>query len=253
MKSFILFFIVACSGLHAAVISLHDFRDITNDPDTLDLQNHSAAVTGISSVSDLTLGSGFSLAPDTGDRVHTSNGSPPGDAVGNVSFSTATIKGGGASDFIMLASGSTTSVNNEATVVTNQSYVGFTFDISSGYEVDLTSFFVRIGTNNSNTSLPKISMVHINGVKVDSTLTAVIDNKQSFTHSFNLSGAPTLSAGTVDVKYYIWAPGTTSSSRNVQYDDLTLNGTVAVIPEPSSLILVGFACGFLGCLRRRKR
>jgi hypothetical protein len=49
---------------------------------------------------------------------------------------------------------------------------------------------------------------------------------------------------------YIITPGT---GQSVEFDNIFLNGTVAPIPEPSSLALAGLAAAGWVVARRRKR
>lgn len=51
----------------------------------------------------------------------------------------------------------------------------------------------------------------------------------------------------VEFRFYVYAPETTNS---LEFDDITLNGTV--IPEPSSLVLLGLAALSMIVLHRRK-
>gem|GEM_PF-5253005 len=236
----------------AAILSLHDFRNLGNDPEVVDLSNHADSLTGISSVSDFVLGSGFDLAADMGDRVHSANGSPPAAAQGKASFSTSSIKGGGSSGFLMLASGSTYTGSSEAAAVSSNSYLGFTFSVDPGFQLQLDDFYLQVGANNSAAGLPRNSMIYINNAKVGSTYSSSVGNNMFDANTFDLSTAATLGPGNVDVKIYIWGNSTTSASRNTQYDNFTLNGTLSSIPEPSSFLLLGMAL-FGGMLMLRRR
>jgi hypothetical protein len=138
-------------------------------------------------------------------------------------------------------------------------YIGFTIAPDSGYEITLTS--LQFAMNGSNTAPAQGRW----GYRIGSG---------SFnTFDFTLASATPTSLTTWDfvdfttsqtVEFRFWAFGTTSINggtsgaggtvriANIAGNDLVLNGSVALIPEPSTYALIGLGLAALFFLRRRK-
>jgi len=138
---------------------------------------------------------------------------------------------------------------NESSVRAN---VFFTFTVSpnAGMELDLSSltfnvaqgggtastrdYEVRSSVDNFATSLTNIVLIPT----VRPTFTPV---------SVTLSAAPFQNlTAPVTFQVHFFTPGV---SQNVDFDDITLNGTVSAVPEPHGLAMLSAACAWM--LRRR--
>jgi hypothetical protein len=152
---------------------------------------------------------------------------------------------------------STNSAFNDA-----DDYVSFSLQASSGFEATFTS--LNFVVNGSNTA-PNTGRW---GYKIGAGSFTLQD---PFTLTFALPGsavtwdfADFTTTETVEFRWWVYgatsingiASATTGSARigNIAGNDLVLNGSVALVPEPSSLALVGLAgVGFAGYVLRRRR
>jgi hypothetical protein len=138
-------------------------------------------------------------------------------------------------------------------------YISFTISPDAGYEITLTS--LQFAMNGSNTAPAQGRWGYRIGTGSFNTF------------DFTLANATPTSLTTWDfadfttsqtVEFRFWAFGTTSISggtsaaggtvriANITGNDLVLNGSVALIPEPSTYALIGLGLAALVFLRRRK-
>ncbi len=128
-------------------------------------------------------------------------------------------------------------------------YLEWTLTPVGGYEIDLDSFSLDVGTSNSrffyyylSSSIDGYNTVigSVGGVEVGSA-----------TVNVSLSGAQFQDLTTATT-FRLWTWGNQSGSSGSAWalDDLTINGTAAPIPEPGSLGLLAFAS--IGLLRRQR-
>lgn len=221
---------VAMSHSHAAVIAEYDFNTDLN-ASTADANITAGAVTSGAGIS----GSGRS------------------------SFSNSLFAQTGATSTASIRVG---------TAIANDDYFSVTMGADSGYYMDLDSITLDYGyTNNSGSFGVKDLKAYIFS-SVDGFVDAgdILGSEVIQTTVDNNSlqypgGSPGL---TVDLSAYsyVWSGGeiefriyladnTNSSAYVHRIDNVTLNGTVAVVPEPSSTALLGL--GGLAVLLRRKR
>jgi len=167
-----------------------------------------------------------------------------------------------------LASATSTTSISVGTAIAADDYFSVTVGANSGYYMDLDSITLDYGyTNNSGSFGAKDLKAYIFS-SVDGFVDAgdILGSEVIQTTVDNNSlqypgGSPSL---TVDLSAYsyVWSGGeiefriyladnTNSSAYVHRIDNVTLNGTVAVVPEPSSTALLGL--GGLAVLLRRKR
>ncbi|MGB2351812.1 MAG: PEP-CTERM sorting domain-containing protein [Akkermansiaceae bacterium] len=230
------FFTTAClamSHAHAAVIAEYDFNT------DLNASTEDANVTAGA----FTSGAGISGAGESG-RSGTTN------------------------SLFALASATSTTTLSVGDAISADDYFSVTIGVDSGYYMNLDSFTLDFGyTRNGALFGDKDLKAYIfssadgfvdaGDILGDLTNTATVSNN-SVQYP---GGSPNL---TVDLSTfdYVWSGGeiefriylsdTTNSNGYIhRIDNVTLNGTVAVVPEPSSTALLGL--GGLAVLLRRKR
>ena len=184
----------------------------------------------------------------------------------------AGISGSGRSSFsnslFALASATSTTIISVGTAIANDDYFSVTMGADSGYYMDLDSITLDYGyTNNAAPFGVKdlkayvfssfTGFVDASDILGDKFIqTTVADNSLQYP-----GGSPSL---TVDLSAYsyVWSGGeiefriyladTTSNNAYIhRIDNVTLNGVVAAVPEPSSTALLGL--GGLALMLRRKR
>ena len=154
-----------------------------------------------------------------------------------------------------------TTWNITATLSTNTNYISFTVAPAAGYQLTLTS--LDYAMNGSNTG-PGTDQW---GFSTDGGSTWTMESPfhvtyASVTSLSNWDFADVVATGSVELRF--WAYGLTSINggtsaangttriQNITGNDLILNGTVAAVPEPSTLSLIGLGVvGLLAFSRRR--
>lgn len=228
--------LLACSALHADVIANWD-----NDP--LEASSTTAPVGSTAawaSSSDLTMGSGLNSSagyPDALTGIQNNSG-----------------------------------INSLATAISGNHYFSFTITPDGSTSVNYDSLFVRLSLQaNAQPATTEFSLLSdltgfTSSDAIDSfTASATVSGLNHATDTFDLSGSSALqgvSAGT-PIEFRIYAHNTAANSMTRlgignafatdAAPDLTLNGTVAAIPEPASLSLFGLAGLALLWMRRTFR
>jgi len=149
-----------------------------------------------------------------------------------------------------------TNTFNEAT-----NYINFSFTVDSGYAGTITS--LSYAMNGSNTApATQVWGYRINsGAFVLSSDLPITNPAVSSLATWDFSDAGITAGDTVEFRF--WAYGTTSINggtsavggttriANITGNDLVLNGSVSLIPEPSTYALLGLGFAALVALRRR--
>jgi hypothetical protein len=148
------------------------------------------------------------------------------------------------------ANGATGGNNNLAAAILSNSYFQFTVTPQSGQALSISSLSFLAGFPN-NTSVTIRS-------NVDSFATDVgqVSNASSTltNYSFSLSGNPAYQNRASAVTFRAYVYGANNNNQNLtQFDNLTISGVAAAIPEPGSLALLGLgATAGMAILRRRR-
>ncbi len=143
-------------------------------------------------------------------------------------------------------------------------YFDFTFTVSSGYTVSITSMDFnhrRGGTGPPDTFEIRTSTDGFSGGWNDGTVQTIDNSAIKTTSGFSaigersitFTGLTDLTAGTA-VSVRIGASGATGSSATLLLDDVSVYGTVSAVPEPSSFAaLLGLSAVGIVATRRRGR
>lgn len=150
----------------------------------------------------------------------------------------------------------------------NSGYIGFTVTIDPSFELDLTSlsfnYDVEVGDNigsfetlySVRTSADSFG-ADLAGSYTTNPLSTVGNTRNlSKSATFDLTGSSFQNlTGSFEVRIYgtITETGAPTSSTQFinRYDNVLLEGSASVIPEPSSFALIGLGC--LGFVLRRRR
>jgi hypothetical protein len=130
--------------------------------------------------------------------------------------------------------------------------VYFTFDVAAnaGFELDLSSLDFNIARGGGSTPRTYDIRTSLDGFATSLTgIVAINTVRPTFTPvSIDLSGAQFQNlTSPLTFQFRFFTPGV---SQNIDFDDITLNGEVAVIPEPDTLALLALAGGWV--FRRRR-
>jgi len=152
----------------------------------------------------------------------------------------------------------TTDRGTLADAISTDAYFSFTVDADSGYQLDLDGGFIRFdySINETNQARSVSVFTSVDGfteANVLQTFTGNNGTPSTLTHTFSGSQFDGLT-DPVEVRFYLHDAqfNTSSGTRYSIMDNVTLDGTVSVVPEPGSLALLGIGCGWL-LVRQRRR
>ena len=120
-----------------------------------------------------------------------------------------------------------------------------------------STFFDVLSTNLSSTASSTFHVVANNtgaAVTYDDGVTTIAANSADFWQDGTLIQTKSPLGGSGDIfSWGLWSrrPSNDLWGDNIEIRDTAFNGTVAAIPEPSSLALLGL-CGLAGALRRKR-
>jgi hypothetical protein len=154
-----------------------------------------------------------------------------------------------------------------ADAITANDFVKFTIDVNSGYNVSFTNLnFYTLRRPTTGSGAPNNFAIRTSQDNYTATvatgglLASALETDTTFSlNTLNLSSVSNLQSVTnsTEFRIYMWASqgiGGSTSNRNFQLDNLTVNGTVSAIPEPSSAaMLLGGAAASLALMARRRR
>ncbi len=156
--------------------------------------------------------------------------------------------------------------SDEATAVTANDYYEFAITPNSGFKLDLTSFTLKYTTTaNAIPASPQAGTVFVRS-SLDgytTTLGSYTDNNVDTNPANSPFGTPDLNidlssisayqnvAGPVSFRVYFYELSGAGASVIHRLEDVTINGSAALIPEPASMALLALSGGML--LLNRKR
>lgn len=189
---------------------------------------------------------------DLGSEFGSENGFSTTTIPGNTLPSNATVP-------VRFVRGSVTATNQTG-ALNGDDYFKFTLTPDASFQANLTDLFFDFSGNGASSdpttntiSFFVRSSVNSYASNIGGTASVTKDGNTAATyqrHSVDLSAAE-FQGLTSDVEFRLYIYQTSSSSSDVaRFDNLTLNGNVVAVPEPSVAILAGL--GFLGLLRRRR-
>jgi len=141
--------------------------------------------------------------------------------------------------------------NSAAAAVANSVYFSFAIAPEAGKTLGLTNLTFDAARGGGATPRGWALRSSVDGFAADISSADIPTQRQTFTPYDISLGDPQYQglSSSVEFRFYVYSP---SSGSTVEFDNITLNGTV--VPEPAGIALI--ALGAMGCwplLRRRKR
>jgi len=144
------------------------------------------------------------------------------------------------------AAGATAGNNNIASAISSNSY--FQFTLTPTQAMTLSSLSFNAGFPNNTSAVIRSSVDNFG-----SNLGSAVNGGSTLAgYNFSLTGIPAFQNQTSAVTFRVYLHGANNNTAS-QFDDLTISGTTAVIPEPGTLALVGLGMAGGAALLRRRR
>jgi hypothetical protein len=147
-----------------------------------------------------------------------------------------------------------TATPDETSAVNTGTFWSFTVQPNTGFRMNFTSFTfdaARGGTAAPRTWYLYSSIGGFNPGSAIASAEVLTDRPNLGPFSVSLAGAQFQGlTAPVELRMYLSTPGNTQS---LEFDNVTLNGTVVVIPEPSSILVLAACAGVVGAVYRRRR
>lgn len=140
--------------------------------------------------------------------------------------------------------------NDAAEAIANNSFFSFTVTPDSGFLLDLTRLDLSAARGGASTARGFEVRSSLDGFSTSLGGDPTIDTVRTTLTDYSIDlTAPAFDAvaGPIEFRVYTFSP---VAGNSVEYDDISLLGEVASVPEPSSGI---FALAALGCLLRRRK
>lgn len=139
--------------------------------------------------------------------------------------------------------------NSLTGALTNNQYIGFTISLGGAASIDLTSF--SFGTDITNGTAAKNYWLLADTVGGTFDATDQIGSGNFTTNGSEVITTFSTSSFSFNTEFRLYFDtGASTASHGFAIDDITLDGTVTPIPEPSAALLGGI--GLLALLRRRR-
>jgi hypothetical protein len=140
--------------------------------------------------------------------------------------------------------------NDVSTAFANGNYFYFTITPDAGMELDLVSLTFSAARGGSST--PRRTGVRTSVTGTTNLLAADVDTLRPTWSDFSVSlSGPQFQNLTGPVTFQI-AVATPSTGSSLEFDDVTVNGEAAPLPEPATLALMGAGLGATLAVRRRR-
>lgn len=149
-----------------------------------------------------------------------------------------------------------------AVAITNNDYITFNVEASSGFTMTLTNLsFVAGRADEAKSATDWAVMSSVDGfTDGDEVGTLLVTGAQqagdlqSFNFDLTGTGYENIAAGTnVEFRIYMWGASGAKSSSRVQIDNVLLQGTTSVVPEPGTFALLAGLTGLTSAMLRRCR
>ncbi len=173
----------------------------------------------------------------------------------------------GGTTFVRASDTSTTTLT-VGTAITNNDYLSFSVDVAAGYQMDLTSLVFDFGYTAGANYTPDKQFKAYLFTSVDGFVdsgdivgsdTIIVDQENTGIQwpgedtTIALSDAR-FQGLTGSTEFRIYLADTTGDSNHIhRFDDITLNGSVSVIPEPGTYALMGGLLALGSVMMRRRR
>ncbi len=146
------------------------------------------------------------------------------------------------------AAGATGGTNNIASAITANSYFQFTLTPLAGQSMSLSAQAFTAGFPNNTSAVIRTSVDNFG-----SNLGSATNGSSTLTpYSFSLGSIPAFQNRTTAVTFRVYLHGANNNVAS-QFDNLTISGAAAAIPEPGSLALIGVGLAGGAALLRRRR
>lgn len=239
-SSFAAITFVATGQTNAAVIAAYDFSAGTTTASTASTGALATSVDSEANSTAGTFGAGAGLVGGTSPNFHTGISVttpvniPPAAAAAPTYFVRTTGTGG----------------TNEATTVAADDYLEFTVTPNVGYTFDLTSItFDRAVSTSSNLTGPFFVRSSLNYATTIGAFASSVST--DYTRStITLSSAYLNLATATTFRIYLYDTGANANSATnvLRLDNVTLNGTLAAVPEPAAALLGGLDCSLFSAV-----
>ncbi len=155
----------------------------------------------------------------------------------------------GSPEYRYIPNTTTTTSTGAASAVSSGSYISFTITPTAGNLLDLSSLTFNVARGGAATPRGVVVQTSADNFASNLLATDIATQRPTYTlENLDLSGAAFQNLSSFTVRYFAYTPGT---GQSLDTDDITING--AIIPEPSSIALLGCApVGIAGCVRRRR-
>ena len=153
-----------------------------------------------------------------------------------------------------------------ATAISAGAYETFTINVAAGYSLNLSSMSLATsrGSDNNTASGTSYLLSSLTGFTAANAVGSGLNDKPWIAHvapnysatvpwSVDLTGSffQNLTSGSGPVEFRVYTPAGAYSNNGIQ--QLTLNGVITAVPEPSTWMLLAVGLPVITVLRRRQR
>jgi hypothetical protein len=154
---------------------------------------------------------------------------------------------------VLRAAITNTATPDEASAVSGDSYWGFTVTPNAGFKMNFTNFTFDGARGGAGTPRTWYLYSSTAGFTTGNAIAFMdVPTVRPILTAFtvDLSGAPFQGlTGPVEFRMYLSTPGT---GQSLEFDNVTVNGTVVAVPEPACTLALAAGAGGLWMLRRQR-